>query len=68
MREEVESLLHKEMDRRDFLRHVGIGLIALTGITALLRSLSGSGSNQQSQPRMGYGGSSYGGKNAPRLG
>lgn len=67
MREEVESLLHKEMDRRDFLRHIGIGLIALTGITALLRSLAGPNVQQQSR-RLGYGGSVYGGSNSPKLG
>ena len=35
----VRSLLDKEMDRRDFLKHVGILILALLGITTLLETL-----------------------------
>ena len=35
----VRSLLNKEMDRRDFLKHVGVLILALFGITALFETL-----------------------------
>lgn len=34
------ELLEKEMDRKDFLVHLGIILLALTGVPALLKSLA----------------------------
>lgn len=63
----IAQLLEKEMDRTDFLKHVGIGLVALTGATALVKTLSAhptaankflTSSSNQSQ---GYGSTSYGG-------
>lgn len=56
---DVQTLLQKKMDRREFIKHVGIGFAALIGVSAVLRSMSSmSGSKQQT---VGYGTSSYGG-------
>ena len=33
------ELLEKEMDRKDFLLHIGIILLAITGLPSLLKSL-----------------------------
>jgi len=61
----VDELLQKEMNRKDFLKHVGIGLVALTGISAAAKALlqqPTSASNHKSlQQPMGYGSMPYGG-------
>ena len=60
MQKDLTNLLTKEMDRRDFLKHVAIGMVAMTGIGTLVRTLNdvGSGAKKQS---VGYGASAYGG-------
>lgn len=55
---EVQALLQKQMDRREFIKHVGIGFAALIGVSAILRSMS-SMSNQQNN--VGYSSGTYGG-------
>jgi len=59
----IAQLLETEMDRKDFLKLLGLGAVAATGITQILKALS-----QQSPVRpaptnnaLSYGGSSYGG-------
>lgn len=59
MKNEIDSLLQKEMDRKDFLKHVGLGFVALTGIAALIKTLNGVG--QPNRQSAGYGSSTYGG-------
>lgn len=59
MKSDIEKLLQKQMDRKDFLRHVAIGFAAIAGITTVAKTLSTlSGDKSQS---MGYGSSAYGG-------
>lgn len=59
---QVGQLLQKEMDRKDFLRHVGIAVAVVAGVPAFIAALnrlqSGSATSAQ---RVGYGSSSYGG-------
>ena len=62
---ELDALLNQKMDRKDFLRNVCIGLIAITGLTTLLRTLAPAQQGQQ-QPSSGYGASSYGGSKVDR--
>lgn len=57
---DIAQLLDKEMDRKDFLKHVGIGIVALTGFSAVLKALSQQ-TTSGSPKYAGYGGSSYGG-------
>lgn len=64
IKQELNTLLTKKMDRKDFLKVVGVGVIAATGIGTLLRTINPS----QSQTRVGsasnaqgYGSSAYGG-------
>lgn len=59
MKNQLNNLLDKEMDRTTFLQHVGIGLLALTGVSAVFKALNGYGSNQS--VRAGFGSGSYGG-------
>jgi len=55
------SLLQKQMDRKDFLKHVGIAAIALTGVSAIVKTLVDQPTVQNVQKQAGYGGSVYGG-------
>ena len=58
--EQVSELMQKEMDRKDFLKHVGVGLIAVSGVGSLLKSLNAVSSHPQ--PRTGtYGYANFGG-------
>lgn len=58
MKNDLNVLLEKEMDRREFLKHVGIGLIALTGASALLKALNGASAPRRTS---GFGAGAYGG-------
>lgn len=60
----VNQLMEKEMDRRDFLKHVGVGFLALTGVMAIVKTLNTMNGN--SQTTVGYGGGSYGGSTPDR--
>lgn len=55
---EVQSLLQKKMDRREFIRHVGVGFAAIVGITTLIRALSSMNGNKHTT---GYSAGTYGG-------
>lgn len=56
---QVSDLLGKEMDRLTFLKHVGIGFVAITGVSTLVKTM-GSFGGTKSQAA-GYGASTYGG-------
>lgn len=65
---DASKILDKEMNRKQFLRNVGVGVIALTGITAALRAFSQQAPSATSdkaqsthQATAGYGNSVYGG-------
>jgi hypothetical protein len=60
MKNDVEKLLQKEMDRKGFIKHVAIGFAAIAGITAIAKTLNTMTNSGKSQS-MGYGSSSYGG-------
>ena len=54
----ITDLLDQPLDRKDFLKQVGMGAVMLLGGGLIMRGLSGT---QQSRSR-GYGASSYGGR------
>lgn len=58
MRNEVQSILSKEVDRREFLKHVGLTIVALSGAAAAVRTLTSFGSKAQTT---GFGAGVYGG-------
>ncbi|HEX4662440.1 MAG TPA: hypothetical protein VH144_02395 [Candidatus Saccharimonadales bacterium] len=60
MKPDISSLLQKKMDRKDFLKHVGIGFVVLTGATTLIKTLNTLGA--PSKQANGYGSSAYGGE------
>jgi Trp operon repressor len=60
----VDELLQKEMNRKEFLKHVGIAIVALTGASAVAKALlQQPTTNRQNvlQQPMGYGSMPYGG-------
>lgn len=59
VRSQVNEILNKKMDRQDFIKHVAIGVVAISGAGAALRLLA----PKQSKPVSagGYGGAAYGG-------
>lgn len=58
----INELLQKRMDRKDFLKHVAMGVAVLTGTAAVVKMFR----PQQQQSGMGYGASAYGGNPAMR--
>lgn len=59
IKSQLHTLLDKKMDRQDFLKHVAVGLVAISGVGAVLRLFS-----VEKKPAAGelsYGGSAYGG-------
>jgi hypothetical protein len=63
MQKDLTNLLSKEMDRRGFLKHVAIGIVALTGMSTILKTMNDVAPERRS---VGYGASSYGGPTRPR--
>lgn len=62
---QLGQLLEKEMDRKNFLRHVGVAAAVIVGIPAILGALGRLQSGSQAPARqVGYGSSAYGG-NSP---
>ena len=59
---QVGQLLEKEMDRKDFLRHVGVAAAVIVGVPTLLNAISRlqAGPVRDAQ-QVGYGSSAYGG-------
>jgi hypothetical protein len=58
MQKDFTSLLSKEMDRRGFLQHIAIGVVALTGMSTLLKAMNDLTPQRRT---VGYGTSAYGG-------
>jgi Trp operon repressor len=52
----VEEILQKRMDRKDFLKHIGMGVAALTGVAAVVKAF------KPQQRENGYGSAAYGGR------
>ena len=61
--DQLNGLLQKKMDRLTFLKHVGIGFVALTGVGSVVKTLGSLGTNGV-RATNGYGASAYGGKTA----
>lgn len=60
-KEQLNIPLSKKMDRKDFLKNVAIGLVAVTGLGSALRLLSSPKQTSNSGSSDGYSGSAYGG-------
>lgn len=56
MKEQLINLLNKPMDRKEFLKHVGMGFAVLVGVAGIVKAL-----NPKVTSNLGYGSSVYGG-------
>lgn len=67
MRERIDELLHKPMTRQQFLKHVGLLVLAVTGVTSLINTFEGKNSSKTaaSGDGMAYGASVYAGGKKP---
>ena len=58
----ISKLLDTEMERKDFLKLIGFGVVAATGITQILKAMSQQTPSRPATTKaQGYGGSLYGG-------
>jgi hypothetical protein len=55
------AVLEKEMDRKDFIKYVGVGAMLLLGGNMIIGALTGLNKAQSSKKSVGYGSSTYGG-------
>jgi hypothetical protein len=64
MQSPFNHLLNKEMDRREFLIHLGAGFIAVLGLSSIVKAFTSGGSRQETthtpNRSSGYGTSAYG--------
>lgn len=60
MKSQITSLLDKKMDRADFLKYIGVGVLAMTGIAGAMRAF-GISPTTNSNTTQSYGTSAYGG-------
>lgn len=62
IKHKVSQLLETEMERKDFLKLLGFGVVAATGITQILKAVSTqTPARKVASTPQGYGGQSYGG-------
>lgn len=62
MNNKTFGILHAEMDRREFLRHIGLGMLMLTGAGMIFKSLTVANRESVGKKNLGgYGMSTYGG-------
>lgn len=59
----IQDLMDKEVNRKEFLAHLGAGALAIIGVSGLLKNLGEIGRPARPQ---GYGSSSYGGGSAKK--
>lgn len=55
------AVLEQEMDRKDFLKYVGVGAMLMLGGNMVIGALTGLNKAHSTKKSMGYGSSSYGG-------
>jgi hypothetical protein len=61
---QITAILNKKMDRQDFIKHVAIGMVALSGVGTALRFMAPK--RTQAANQNSYGGSAYGGVNTQK--
>ena len=68
IKQSIERILSVELDRKDFLKAVGIGIVAATGVAQVVGSVvkHTSPSRTSQKVNFGYGDSAYGGRATTR--
>lgn len=59
IREQLDTLFSKEMSRKEFLQHIGSGMLIFFGVTGLINALTKDPGPKAAS--RGYGSSAYGG-------
>ena len=60
IKDQIDTLFSKEMSRKEFLQHIGAGILIVFGVSGVLKALT----QQQTRTHkasLGYGASAYGG-------
>ncbi len=67
MRERIDEILNKPMSRQQFLKNMGLLVLAVTGITGLINTFEGKNSSKVAggSDSMAYGASAYSGGKKP---
>lgn len=60
MKKSITTLLEKPMDRKDFLRHAGVGAVMMMGGGLVVQALTNGGQRKR-VAAAGYGSTTYGG-------
>lgn len=60
IKKQVDAVLDSTMDRKTFLKNVGIAVLALAGVTTMLSTLGQFNRSGNKQTGGGYGNTSYG--------
>ncbi len=66
IRKQLNTVLQKEVDRKDFLKHVGVAAAAIVGVPAILKVVSQGSVSPARSSSVGYGASAYGGAKSAR--
>jgi len=68
MNKQFSEILERRMDRKDFLKHIGMGIVVLTGLAGVIKILKPQEKPVASHnsPAAGYGASVYGGPRQAR--
>jgi len=66
MPKQIDELLQKRMDRKDFLKHVAMGVAIITGTAGIIKLFRGESQPNATTVNLGYGASAYGGKPAAK--
>lgn len=64
MNKQFSEILQRRMDRKDFLKHVGMGVVVITGLAGVMKLLKPQeqGKTTSTTVAGGYGASVYGGR------
>lgn len=65
VKQQIQAILTKKMDRQDFMKHVAIGVVAMSGASNALRLLGASKQVSDAESSEGYGSAGYGGDDEP---
>ena len=68
IKQNVAKILDTEMERKDFLKLVGLGAVAAVGVTSILKAVTPAGQKvgQTAAHNGGYGSMAYGGAKSVR--
>lgn len=69
MQKQLDEIFQKRMDRKDFLKHVGMGVAIITGTAGLVKLFqpqSQKVAEQKKHQMLGYGAAAYGGSAAQK--